>query len=132
MLPGPSIPLNQVNIANTDAAYDPASGRLTLEAVKNELLAAGDLAENNSTLDNNATALGHGINLIRNNNGIYSQNVAQLQGKYDALTQRVWQNFDTTMEKRFQTLRKHTEEMNTLANQLAQIQLMLARRPRTP
>lgn len=132
LLPGPSIPLNQVNIANTDAAYDPASGRLTLEAVKNELLAAGDLAENNSTLDNNAAALGHGINLIRNNNGIYSQNVAQLQGKYDALAQRVWQNFDTTMEKRFQTLRKHTEEMNTLANQLAQIQLMLAQRPRTP
>ncbi len=130
--PGSGVPLNAVSIANTDTAYDPASGRLTLEAVKNELLAAGDLAENNSVLDNNATALGQGINLIRNNNGIYGQNVAQLQGKYDALTQRIWQNFDTTMEKRFQTLKKHTEEMNTLANQLAQIQLMLAQRPRTP
>lgn len=132
LAPGLSAPLSEVSLAETDTAYDPASGRLTLEAVKNELLAAGDLAANNSSLTTNGTALENGVNLVRNNNGIYTQNVAQLQGKYDAITQRIWQNFDTTMEARFQTLKKHTEEMKTLAQQLAQIQLMLAQRPRTP
>lgn len=130
--PGLSVPLSDVILADTDAAYDPASGRLTVEAVKNELVAAGDLAANTSTLTANGTALENGVNLVRNNNGIYSQNVAQLQSKYDSITQRIWQNFDTTMEKRFQTMKKHTEEMKTLAQQLAQIQLMLAQRPRTP
>lgn len=130
--PGPGVILSNVALADTDTAYDPASGRLTLEAVKNELLAAGDLASNESSLTANGTALENGINLVRNNNGIYSQNVTQLQGKYDNITKRIWQNFDTTMEKRFQTLKKHTEEMKTLAQQLSQIQQMLAQRPRTP
>ncbi len=130
--PGLNVPLTPVAIADTDTQYDPASGRLTLEAVKNEFLAAGNIAENRTDLVNSGTALGNGINLIRNNNGLYQQNVAGLQGSYDALTKRIWQNFDTTLKARFSTFKKHTEEMKTLADQLSQIERMLAQRPRTP
>lgn len=130
--PGLNVPLTPVTIADTDTQYDPASGRLTLEAVKNEFLAAGNIAENRTDLVGNGTALGNGINLVRNNNGLYQQNVAALQGNYDSLTKRIWQNFDTTLKARFTTLKKHTEEMKTLADQLSQIERMLAQRPRTP
>ncbi len=130
--PGLNVPLTPVTIADTDEHYDPASGRLTLEAVKNEFLAAGNIAENRTDLVNSGTALGNGISLVRNNSGLYQQNVAGLQGSYDALTKRIWQNFDTTLKARFTTLQKHTEEMKTLADQLSQIERMLAQRPRTP
>lgn len=129
--PGIGENLDSVNIADTTADYDTNNGMMSMGAIKNGLLTSGDLSTGAGSVTE-GDPLNVGRDFSSASNTSFRESITALQGEFDRITLLGWQNFDNSLQTRFDVLKSHSEEIKTLLDQLSRVQRALNQRSRTP
>jgi len=129
--PGPGENLDTVNIAETTGDYDTNDGMMSVGAVKNSLLSSGDLSTGGGSVTG-GDPLTVGTGFTSASSTAFRENITNIQSDFDRITLLGWQNFDNSLQTRFDVLKSHSEELKTLLDQLSRVQRTLNQRSRTP
>ncbi len=131
LTPGPGETLDTVNIAETTADYNTNDGMMSMGAIKNGFIASGDLTTGSGSVTE-GDPLTVGSNYGSASSTVFRENITNIQTEFDRVTLLGWQNFDNSLQTRFDVLKSHSEELKTLLDQLSRVQRTLNQRSRTP
>ncbi len=129
--PGLGENLANVDIAETTDDYNTNNGMMSMGAIKNGFVASGDLSTGGGAVTA-GDPVNVGTQFTSASSTTFRESVTNIQSEFDRITLLGWQNFDNSLQVRFDVLKAHSDELKTLLDQLSRVQRSLNQRSKTP